>query len=69
METATLSTTFAIVVPPRARRHLNLRPGMKLTVLSKGRVIFLVPERPMRDYRGIAKGIRTRKFRAKHDRR
>ena len=41
---------------------------MKFTVMSKGGVIFLVPERPMRAYRGIVKGTRTRGLREKKDR-
>lgn len=68
METATLSTKYQLVLPRRAREHLGLRPGMKFTVVSKGGVIFLVPERPMRAYHGMAKGVRTRGLREKKDR-
>jgi AbrB family looped-hinge helix DNA binding protein len=68
METATLSTKYQLVLPRRAREHLGLRPGMKFTVMSKGGVIFLVPERPMREYRGLAKGTRKRGLREKKDR-
>jgi AbrB family looped-hinge helix DNA binding protein len=68
MDTATLSTKYQLVLPRRAREHLHLRPGMKFTVMSKGGVIYLVPERPMRQYRGVAKGTRTRRLREKKDR-
>ena len=68
METATLSTKYQLVLPRRAREHLHLRPGMKFTVMSKGGVIFLVPERSMRQYRGVAKGTRPRGLREKKDR-
>ena len=68
MDTATLSTKYQLVVPRRAREHLRLRPGMRFTVLSKGGVIFLVPERSMRDYRGVAQGTRPRGLREKKDR-
>jgi len=68
MDTATLSTKYQLVLPRRAREHLNLRPGMKFTVLSKGGVIFLVPERSMRDYRGVARGSRVHGLREKKDR-
>ncbi|MBI3769161.1 MAG: AbrB/MazE/SpoVT family DNA-binding domain-containing protein [Deltaproteobacteria bacterium] len=68
METVTLSTKYQLVLPRRAREHLHLRPGMKFTVMSKGGVIFLIPERAMREYRGIAKGTRTRGLREKKDR-
>jgi hypothetical protein len=41
---------------------------MRFTVLDKGGVLFLVPERPMRAYRGLAKGTSTRGLREKRDR-
>ena len=41
---------------------------MKLTVVAKGDVIFLVPERPMSALRGIAKGTSPRGLRDKKDR-
>jgi len=68
METVTLSSKYQLVLPRGARERLGLRPGMKLTVLDKGRVIFLVPERPMRAYRGLAQGTRVRLVREKKDR-
>ena len=68
METATLSTKYQLVLPRRAREQLHLRPGMRFTVMSKGGVIFLVPQRSMRAYRGVAQGTRTRGLREKKDR-
>jgi hypothetical protein len=41
---------------------------MKFTVLDKGGVIFLVPERSMRLYRGLARGVTPRGLREKKDR-
>ncbi len=41
---------------------------MRITVLDKGGVIFLVPERPIRDYRGIARGTSLKGLREKKDR-
>ena len=68
METVTLSSKFQLVVPRRARERLRLRPGMRITVLDKGGVLFLVPERPVRGYRGIARGASPRGLREKKDR-
>ena len=68
METVTLSSKFQLVLPRRARERLGLRPGMKLTVLEKGGIIFLVPERPMRAFRGVAEGVSQRDLREKKDR-
>ena len=41
---------------------------MKLTVVAKGNVIFLVPQRPMRAFRGVARGTSDRNLREKKDR-
>jgi AbrB family looped-hinge helix DNA binding protein len=68
METVTLSSKYQLVIPRRARERLGIQPGTKLTVLSKGEVIFLIPERPIRRYRGIATGVRGRRLREKKDR-
>jgi len=68
MEVATLSTKYQLVVPRGARERLGLRPGMRFTVLDKGGVLYLVPERAMRSYRGIAAGIQNRDLREKRDR-
>jgi len=68
METVTLSSKFQLVVPRRARERLRLRPGMKFTVLEKGGIIYLVPDRAMREFRGVAEGTTTRALRDKKDR-
>jgi AbrB family looped-hinge helix DNA binding protein len=68
METTTLSTKFQLVVPRATRERLGLRPGMKLTVLSKGEVIYLIPQRPPSRMRGLAKGTNPRALRDKKER-
>ena len=68
MDTVTLSTKYQLVVPRGARERLKLRPGMRITVLDKGGVIFLVPERSMRAYRGIVRGVSLKGLREKKDR-
>ncbi len=68
METVTLSSKFQLVLPRGARERLRLRPGMKLTVLDEGGVIFLVPDRSTKGYRGIAPGTSARGLREKRDR-
>ena len=60
METTTLSTKYQLVLPRATRTQLRLRPGMKFTVLLKGGVIFLVPERPLSAFRGVAAGAGLR---------
>jgi AbrB family looped-hinge helix DNA binding protein len=68
METATISTKYQLVLPRATRERLGLRPGMKLTVLTKGEVVYLVPQRPIQRKRGVAKGTNPRGLRDKKDR-
>ena len=68
METVTLSSKYQLVLPRATRERLRLRPGMQLTVVAKGDVIFLVPARPMRSFRGVARGTSARDLREKKDR-
>jgi AbrB family looped-hinge helix DNA binding protein len=68
METVTLSSKYQLVVPRSARERLRLRPGMRITVIDKGGVLFLVPERPLKAYRGIARGVSPKDLRDKKDR-
>ena len=68
MDTATLSTKYQLVIPRGARERLRLRPGMRFTVMDKGGVVYLVPERPMRAYRGVARGTTGRDLREKRER-
>jgi hypothetical protein len=41
---------------------------MRFTVMDKGGVLYLIPERPMRSYRGVAKGTSPEGLREKRDR-
>jgi AbrB family looped-hinge helix DNA binding protein len=68
VETVTLSSKYQLVLPRGARERLKLRPGMRITVLDKGGILFLVPERPLRAYRGVARGVNVKGLREKKDR-
>ena len=68
MQTVTLSTKYQLVIPRDIRNRLDLVPGAKLTVVEKGGVLYLVPERPVEKLRGIARGTRRKGLREKKDR-
>lgn len=68
MEVATLSSKYQLVIPRQARARLALRPGTRFTVVEKGGILFLIPERPLRVFRGIARGVGTKDLRDKMDR-
>jgi AbrB family looped-hinge helix DNA binding protein len=56
MQTVTLSTKYQLVIPRDIRTRLDLEPGTKLTVVEKGGILYLVPERPVEEMRGVARG-------------
>ena len=68
MDTVTLSTKYQLVIPRGARERLRLKPGTRFTVMDKGGILYLVPERAMRAYRGIVKDVSPAGLREKRDR-
>jgi AbrB family looped-hinge helix DNA binding protein len=68
MNSVTLSTKYQLVIPREVRERLALEPGAKLTVIEKGGVLYLVPERPLVKLRGVARGARRKGLREKKDR-
>ena len=68
MNTVTLSTKYQLVIPREVRERLDLEPGAKLTVIAKGGILYLVPERPLPEFRGVARGTRRSGLRDKKDR-
>lgn len=59
METVTVSSKYQIVIPKEMREVLNIKPGDKLVFMRYAGGIELIPLRPIRELRGIAKGIDT----------
>ena len=47
---------------------LALEPGAKLTVIEKGGILYLVPEKPIAEMRGVARGTKRKGLREKKDR-
>jgi len=68
MNTVTLSTKYQLVIPREVRERLDLEPGAKLTVIERGGILYLVPERPIAELRGVARGARRKGLREKKDR-
>ena len=68
MDTVTLSSKYQLVIPRDVRQRLDLEPGAKLTVIEKGGILYLVPERPLAELRGVARGTRRKGLRDKKDR-
>jgi len=68
MATTTLSPKYQVVIPKDVREKLHLKSGQKLTVVTKGGVIYVIPEKPIEAFRGFLKGMDTGNIREDQDR-
>ncbi|MBA3563936.1 MAG: AbrB/MazE/SpoVT family DNA-binding domain-containing protein [Gammaproteobacteria bacterium] len=68
MTTTKLSGKYQVVIPKAVREALRLEAGQKFTVLTKGDLITLVPQRSLQDVRGVLKGHKTDGYRDRRDR-
>ena len=68
MDVVTLSPKFQVVIPRNVRKKLDLKPGQKIVVIEKDGILNLVPQKPIKEMRGFAKGIDTSKLRDEEDR-
>jgi len=59
MSAVTISPKYQVVIPKAVRETMHLRPGQRVQVIEVDGIINLIPERPMEDMRGFAKGIDT----------
>jgi AbrB family looped-hinge helix DNA binding protein len=63
-----VSSKYQVVIPKEVRERHGLKPGLEMQVISKGRSIILVPDRPLSAFRGILRGMPTEGQREKKDR-
>ncbi len=68
MTQSVLSSKYQLVIPLEIRRRMGLKSGQKMTFLLKGDSIALIPERPLSQLRGIARGMKPGVLREKRDR-
>lgn len=47
---------------------MKLQAGQKVVVIEKDGVVHLIPLKPIKDTRGLAKGTKTDEIREEHDR-
>ena len=68
MATVTVSSKFQVVIPEDVRTKLKLQAGQKVVVIEKDGVVHLIPLRPIKSMRGLAKGMSAREIREEQDR-
>lgn len=59
MTTLTISPKFQVVIPKAIRESLRLVPGQKVQAIEYKNRIELIPLRPIREARGLFRGIDT----------
>ena len=57
MDTVKLSPKYQIVIPKEVREALDLQPGQEVAVLRYRGRIELIPMRPVKEMRGLLRGI------------
>jgi AbrB family looped-hinge helix DNA binding protein len=60
MTTVAVSSKFQVVIPEDVRLRLKLQPGQKLVAMEKDGVVYMIPLKPVKEMRGIAKGVAAR---------
>lgn len=68
MTTTTISPKYQVVIPKEVREKLHLKSGQKMTVVLKGGVVYLIPEKPLQSFRGFLKGMDTTDIREDEER-
>lgn len=64
-----ISPKYQVVIPKQIRKQLALRSGQKVELVVKAGLITLVPERPLREFRGYLKNMDTKGYRDHGERR
>lgn len=66
--TITVSSKFQVLIPQEVRKKLSLKKGQKMTVIVKGGMVYLIPEKPLDQFRGFLKGMDTGNIREHEER-
>jgi AbrB family looped-hinge helix DNA binding protein len=56
MSTTTISPQYQVVIPKDVRKKLDLKRGQKMTEVTKGGVIYFLPEKLLEALRGFLRG-------------
>ncbi len=68
MNTVIVSSKYQVVIPKEIRENIGLQVGTTLEMICYGNHIALVPIQPIKNLKGIFKGINTEIDREKTDR-
>lgn len=63
-----LSPKYQLVIPKQIRKQLALKSGQKIELVVKEGLITLVPEKPLREFRGYLNKMDIRSYREHRER-
>ncbi|PJB50436.1 MAG: AbrB family transcriptional regulator [Chloroflexi bacterium CG_4_9_14_3_um_filter_45_9] len=63
-----VSPKYQVVIPKEIRRRLKLKSGQRFQIIVKGGIITLVPDYPLKELRGLFKGIQSKDIREEGER-
>ena len=64
----TLSPKYQVVIPKEVRKQLKLKSGQRLQIVVRGGTITLVPDYPLKELRGLFKGMQIEGLREEGER-
>ncbi len=63
-----VSPKYQIVIPKEIRKQIGLKHGQKFQVITKERIISLIPDRDIKYFRGFLKGMDNKGIREEEER-
>ena len=63
-----LSPKYQVVIHKEVRKQLELKSGQRLQIIVRGGTITLVPDHPIKELRGLFKGMQTEGLREEGER-
>lgn len=57
MNTVKVSPKYQVVIPKEVREAMGIKPGQEVAILRYGGRIELIPTAPIREMRGLLRGV------------
>lgn len=68
MENVKVSRKYQVVIPEKLRREAGIKPGDRMVAIVKNGILQYVPVRPLRETKGMIRGLNTKHLRDERDR-
>ena len=68
MEAVKVSKKYKVVIPEKLREEAGIHAGDRMVAILKNGILLYVPVRPLRESKGMIRGLDTRDLRDETDR-